>query len=159
MTTEPVLRRAVDGDIPVLVTHRRRMFEDIAAFRGRPFDPARVDAMDQAYTAYLHEHLTDDTFWAWGVEAEPGGQFVASAAVSLIQWIPKPSFDMLVYLHSVYTDPAYRQRGFARRSVQASIDFCRQRGFKRLVLHASHMGQTLYESLGFVLTNEMALDL
>ena len=62
-----------------------------------------------------------------------------------------------MYAHSVYTEVAYRRKGLARRILNAMIDDCRANEWPRISLHASELGRPLYESLGFVDTNEMRL--
>lgn len=61
------------------------------------------------------------------------------------------------YLLNVYTYPEFRKRGLARLLTQRAMEWCCQQGFKVLWLHASDFGRPLYESLGFVPTNEMKL--
>ena len=151
------LREATPADVPTLVIHRRRMFEDMAAAGGTPYDVTALDAMDVAYAAHLSLRLVDGAERAWVIES--GGRIVASGAVLLSEWLPRPRdlTGRLAYLHSVYTLPEYRRRGLARRIVETAIDFCRAQGLRRLVLHASRDGRPLYESLGFTPTNEMRL--
>ena len=60
---------------------------------------------------------------------------------------------------NVYTEPAYRRRGLARRLMIAMLDWLRQQGYGTVSLHASDYGRPLYESLGFKVTNEMRLQL
>lgn len=151
------LREAAPIDIPVLVNHRRRMFEDMDALRGKRHSAAGLDAMDALYTEQVRAHLTEGRLRAWVIECE--GRVVASGAILYSEWLPRPN-DMtrrLAYLHSVYTEPEHRRRGLARRIVLAAMDACRIEGLHRLVLHASDEGRSLYESLGFLPTNEMRL--
>ncbi|MGH2594245.1 MAG: GNAT family N-acetyltransferase [Anaerolineae bacterium] len=157
MVDDLPLRDATPADIPALVSHRRRMFEDMASARGTAQDPAGLYAMDAAYALHLHAHLGDDTLRAWVIEA--AGRIVASGAVSFLVWPPRPNdlTERLALLHSVYTAPEYRRRGLARRIVQTAIEVCRVEGLRRLTLHASEAGRLLYESLGFEPTNEMRL--
>ena len=157
MTDDLPLREATPADIAVLVSHRRRMFEDMSAVRGEPLALADLDAMDAAYGLHLRAHLTDGTLRAWVVEA--GRRIVASGAVSFSVWLPRPNdlTERLAYLHSVYTEPEFRRHGLARRIVRTAIDACRAAGLRRLTLHASDSGRPLYELLGFLSTNEMRL--
>ena len=159
MSDDLPLRQATLADVPALVNHRRRMFEDMDATEGRPSDRDALDHMAAAYTAHLCRHLPDGALRAWVVES--GARVAASGAVSLFEWLPRPHdvTDRLAYLHSVYTEPEFRRRGLARRIVLAAVDACRAAGLRRLTLHASLAGRPLYESLGFVITNEMRLRL
>jgi ribosomal protein S18 acetylase RimI-like enzyme len=61
------------------------------------------------------------------------------------------------YIWSVYTDPAYRGQGVARRLVQMAIDHLERCGCTSVVLHSSDAGKKLYSGLGFELATEMRL--
>ena len=50
---------------------------------------------------------------------------------------------------NVYTLPAYRRRGRARRGMEMLIDEARHRGLSSLELSATEQGRPLYEALGF----------
>jgi GNAT superfamily N-acetyltransferase len=134
------------------------MFEEMDALRGLVHDPASLAAMDALYASHLRAHLDGGRLRAWVAEAD--GLIVASGAVSfLASWPPRPDdlTECLALLHSVYTLADYRQRGLARRIVEAAIEACRTQGMKRLTLHASAAGRPMYEAMGFQATNEMRL--
>lgn len=153
------LRLATLDDIPVLVKHRRGMFEDMATLKGERYDPSGLAAMDAAYAPYARERLIDGRMQAWVIT--DGDRIAASGAILCVDWLPRPDGQksVLAYVHSVYTEPDCRQMGLARRILQAMIDECRARGLPRLTLHASDMGRHLYDSLDFLPTNEMRLTL
>ncbi len=157
MTDARALRLATVDDIPTLVNHRRRMFEDMAALQGEQLAQAGLDAMDAAYAALLRYEIPAGSTRVWVIE--DGGQVTASGALKFTDWLPRPDGSRrgLVYVHSVYTEPAYRQKGLARRILNAMLDYCRENGWPRISLHASEMGRGLYEQLGFKPTNEMRL--
>ncbi len=67
--------------------------------------------------------------------------------------LPRP------YLMSMYTVPSFRGRGVATRIVRASLDWAREHGYRRFTLHASDMGRSVYERLGFTPGREMVIDL
>ena len=150
-------RFATLNDIPVLVNHRRWMFEDMAAAQGEKYPKAGLDAMDAAYAAQLHAEMPLGASRVWVIE--DAGKIVASGAIRYADWLPRPDGKKrgMVYVHSVYTVPDYRRMGLARHVLQAMIDDCRAQGWPRITLHASEAGKSLYESLGFVPTNEMRL--
>lgn len=50
---------------------------------------------------------------------------------------------------NVYTLPAYRRRGLARRGMEMLIDEARRRGLSSLELSATEQGRPLYDALGF----------
>jgi GNAT superfamily N-acetyltransferase len=151
------LRLAAVDDIPALVTHRRRMFEDMYAQKDVVRDRAAYDAMDTAYADILHYEIPAGSTRAWVIA--DGGTIAASGALKFADWLPRPDGQRrgLVYVHSVYTAPEYRRQGLARRILQAMITYCRENGWPRINLHASDMGRGLYEELGFQPTNELRL--
>jgi ribosomal protein S18 acetylase RimI-like enzyme len=51
----------------------------------------------------------------------------------------------------------WRRRGVAEALMRAILDTLAERGIRRVVLHASDDGRSLYQRLGFVPTNEMRL--
>ena len=157
MTESLTLRVATVDDIPVLVSHRRRMFEDMAALRGEQHDRAGLETMEAEYATLLREEIPAGSTRAWVIDRD--GKIAASGALKITDWLPRPDGKRrgLVYVHSVYCAPEYRRRGLARRILQAMIAYCRDNGWPRLNLHASDMGRGLYEELGFKPTNEMRL--
>ena len=58
---------------------------------------------------------------------------------------------------NVFTEPDWRHQGIAVLLLERIIEWARAEHLDRLVLHASEAGRPLYESLGFVGTNEMRL--
>jgi GNAT superfamily N-acetyltransferase len=152
-----ILRLATVADIPTLVSHRRGMFEDMYASQDVTRDPAGYAAMDEAYAVLLHYEIPAGSTRAWVIE--DAGTIVASGALKFTDWLPRPDGQRrgLVYVHSVYTVPEHRRQGLARQILNAMIDYCRDNGWPRIILHASDMGRELYEDLGFKPTNEMRL--
>ena len=157
MTDALTLRPATATDIPVLVGHRRKMFEDMAALRGDPHNRAGLESMDAQYSAQLRYEVPSGSTRIWVIEID--GKIAASGALKLTDWLPRPDGSRrgLAYVHSVYTEPPYRRQGLARLILNTMIEYGRQNGWSRLSLHASEMGRGLYEELGFKPTNEMRL--
>jgi GNAT superfamily N-acetyltransferase len=50
---------------------------------------------------------------------------------------------------SVYTVSSHRRRGVARALLGLALEEARRRGLRRLVLHPTEDGESLYETLGF----------
>ena len=70
-----------------------------------------------------------------------------------------PAYRTYGYIWGVYVEPAYRCCGVARRLTEAAVDQLRAIGCTKALLHSSPHGRTVYDTLGFAPTNEMALDL
>ena len=60
---------------------------------------------------------------------------------------------------NVYMAVEFRRRGLAGELMKVALQWCRSNGVDTLVLHASPNGRRLYESMGFVGTNEMRIRL
>ncbi len=149
------IRQATLADAPIIVTHRRRMFEDM----GRD-DTAMLDAQDIQFAVWLRERLENGRYHGWLVE-DAAGSVVAGAGVWLLDWPPGPSGlgPYRGYILNVYTEPAARRRGLARRLVQACMAWCQAQGITIVSLHASDQGRPVYERLGFRPTNELRLEI
>jgi predicted GNAT family acetyltransferase len=63
------------------------------------------------------------------------------------------------YVWGVFVCPERRREGIASVLVQRSMNDLQQLGYSRVLLHASVMGNPVYEALGFTTTNEMQVDL
>jgi GNAT superfamily N-acetyltransferase len=148
------LRPATAADVPLLVRHRRAMWEAMGTLR-----PGQGDPTEPAYGAWVERLLGEGRLAAWVTEG-PGGP-VASGCVYLQEVHPRPGHPgpWCPYLLSMFTEPAWRGKGVARAIVQEAIAWSRARGQTRLALHASAAGRPLYERLGFQASPEMRLDL
>ena len=58
------------------------------------------------------------------------------------------------HLMNVYTNSNYRRQGIARKMVNMLIDDARDRGATEISLDATESGRPLYESLGFIDSDE-----
>jgi GNAT superfamily N-acetyltransferase len=159
MTTEPIFRLATSADAAVLARYRRCMFEDMALNEGKDYALQELVLMEAIFIQHVLARMDGEELVAWVVELD--GQVVSCAAVSVLPTVPAPGrLDMRwALLHNVYTLPEFRGRGFARKLVEISLDWCRQKGFGSLALSASAAGRPLYESMGFQPTNQMSLKL
>ncbi len=150
------LRATTLSDLPLLVAHRRRMWEAIGGRTRHELDRA-----DTAYRRWVRSESAGGRFFGYVVE-EKGGRVAGSGAIWLAPQLPRPgrlSGRRLPYIHSMYTDPAFRARGVASRLVRTMVCWARARGYARIYLHASPMGRSVYARLGFVAGNEMRLEL
>ncbi len=149
------IRVATAGDAAVIARHRVAMFRDMQALDDRDAGPLHDASLD-----YLRDALATGAYRGWLAEDDRGA-VAAGGAVIVRPGLPRPEnlrgADE-AYLLNVYTDPAHRRRGLARRLMEEMLAWCRERGIARVVLHASDDGAALYASLGFEpRTNEMQL--
>jgi GNAT superfamily N-acetyltransferase len=129
------------------------MFEDMGFA-----DTGILDAQEIGFRDWLRERLHNGRYRGW-FAVNAGGAVVSGAGLWLLDWPPGPTgiAPFRGYILNVYTEPAYRKRGLARSLVQAIIEWCHAQGIYAISLHASDEGRPIYESLGFVQTNEMRL--
>ncbi len=142
------IRNATPGDIPHIVDHREQMFRDMGI-------PAEFEAMSKATTAWLQSAIPSRTYRGW-LAVTADNTVVAGGGLIVIPWPPGPiTMDPRCgFVFNVFTDPAHRQQGLARRLMDTMHDWCRAEGIGRVVLNASRFGQPLYEQMGYVAANE-----
>jgi len=116
-----------------------------------------MQAHRETYIQWVQPRLEDETFI--GYFLCDGDAVIAGASLWLMPWTPDVITGKSVkgMIFNVYTEPDYRRQGLARRLVTTLIDWCKENGIDLVVLHASDEGRPLYESLGFIATNEMNL--
>ncbi len=151
------VERAGAGDLAILVAHRRRMWHDIGAARAR----AELDRADAAYRRWVVRETRAGRFVGFLVRGSDG-RVAGSGAIWLQPVQPRPGRLArleLPYILSMYSEPDLRGRGVASRLVRAMVRWARERGYRRVFLHASKAGRPVYAGLGFVEGNEMRRDL
>jgi GNAT superfamily N-acetyltransferase len=148
------IRPATSRDLAVVLHHRRRMFEDMGHT-----DPQALEVMLAVSTPLIERGVEDGTYRGW--LAEGGEGVVAGAGVILLQFQPHPMDPrpQRAWVVNMFTEPEHRRRGLARLLMDTIVTWCREEGLRFLYLHASDEGRPLYQSLGFVPSNEMRLQL
>ncbi len=143
---------ATKDEIPTLIAHHRKMFEEIWAVREMKLDSRKMLEMDEAYKKKLSEELKTNACKAWVIKVED--EIVAGGAISIVSMVPLPddSSYKVAYVHSVYTEPEYRAKGLAALIIKQIINYCRQNQINRITLHASDAGKSIYEKLGFIVS-------
>jgi GNAT superfamily N-acetyltransferase len=71
----------------------------------------------------------------------------------------QPSYRKIGYIWGVYVEPDYRHQGIGRSLTQMNLDYLKTLGCTRAILHASPLGRSVYEHLGFQPNNEMLIEL
>lgn len=152
------------------MTYRAATADDVAALAALRWEmecerhPERAatanhDEYLAAYVAATRGELERGIHRAWLAEAD--GEPVACAL--LIWWVMPPNLDdhqrRRGFVSSVYTRPAYRRQGISRQIMTMLIKEARTLRLQRLILWASDMGRPLYESLGFVSSRGLELNL
>ena len=122
-------------------------------------DEALLDAMAAKCHAWLLARMNRGEYLAW-LAIVSDRSIVAGTGLWFMDWIPHmfgtgPRGNIL----NVYTAPEFRRRGLASELVRCAMEWCRSNGIDLVVLHASSDARRLYDSLGFVGTNEMRIKL
>ena len=149
------MRRAATADAETLVAHRRAMFHDMG-YR----DEVALDSMAARFRVWLLEHMNAGDYHAWLVSA-PDGSIAAGTGLWLMDWPPHMIGQgaRRGNILNVYTNSRFRRLGLARQLMEIVLLWCRENRVDTIILHASHSGLTLYQSMGFTPTNEMRLRL
>lgn len=156
MTDDTItIRRASAADAAVLVQFRHDMFAEMGFAT-----PAQLERMRARMLDWLPAQIDAGRYRAW-LAVTGTGDIAAAAAVWLYDAPPHPVDAQTQRAHvlDVYTCPAYRRQGLARRLMTVIIDWCRAEGYAAITLRASDGGRPLYERLGFTTTSEMQLRL
>jgi GNAT superfamily N-acetyltransferase len=151
MNSEYRIRRATVEDAPVIARHRAAMFRDMGDASGD--DIARIES---ASILYLRRMISERRFLGWLAERQ--GKVVAGGGLVVSQLLPRPGAvdgGEQALILNVYCEPEHRRRGLARALMEAMLEWCKRERIAKVVLHASQDGRPLYESLGFIQTNEM----
>lgn len=150
------IRRATLLDVPTLARHRVEMFRDMGEVEG-----AAVDELRRAAARYMDVALASGEYIGWLAVGDDDHDVRGGAGVQLRSILPRPVERERIILGpealvlNVYTEHAWRRRGIARLLMEHVMTWAREARVDRLILHASPDGRTLYESLGFIATNEM----
>jgi GNAT superfamily N-acetyltransferase len=151
MADDPAIRTLSAGDQDVICRHREAMFLEM----GR--DPKLVAAMSLPFRSWLEDRLAQKRYF--GFVAEQDGRVVGGVGMMVIDWPPHPSHPLQNsrgYILNLYVDPDHRGKGLARRLMQAAEDQFARLGIDFMTLHASDAGRSVYASLGWQATTEMA---
>jgi GNAT superfamily N-acetyltransferase len=141
--TDYRIRRATLADEDRLVHQRVRMFVDM----GHPFDH---DEIGERFRRWMRAEMPAGTYYAWVAETGED-EVVAGGGLTVLPWPPGPSYPggRVAFVYNVYTEPAHRGRGLARRIMETMHTWCRAEGIESVALNASRAGQPLYETMGY----------
>jgi GNAT superfamily N-acetyltransferase len=149
------IRTAGVEDLADLIHQRRAMFEEMGHT-----DAGVLDRVDVVSREYFSAAWSAEKYRGWLAE-ELSGEIIGGGGIVIADWpgYPGEKRAARAWILNVYTEPAVRRRGVAKKLVEVMIEWCRSNGFGAVSLHASPAGRPLYEAIGFQQTNEMALKL
>ena len=152
------IRLATPADSRLLATHRVGMFRDM----GRT-TPEIEQPLFESCADYLAKAMERGEYVGWLAQLTAAPHTViGGGGVQFRPLVPRTDPEGKSVLTgkeglilNVYVDPAYRRQGVARKIMESIIAWAPGAGIVRLVLHASSDGRSLYESMGFLSSNEM----
>ena len=154
------IREATVAHIPLLARHRAAMFRDMGRLA-----PEQGPALARATADYLGDVLPRGEYLGWVAQTRSPDESIGGAGVQLRRILPRPASDSdrlelgpEAIVLNVYVEPTWRRRGVAEALMRAVLATLAERKVRRIVLHASDQGRSLYERLGFVQSNEMRLE-
>ena len=133
-------RRLTEADVPTFVTMRITQLKEEGAQSDLDLEPA--------LTAYYQKHLADGTSchgWQWTVKNCRHQRHVLCGKTAVLQ----QSHRQIGLLSSMYTNPAYRRQGIARKLLDHVVEEARTYGCGAVWITASEMGVLLYTAYGF----------
>jgi GNAT superfamily N-acetyltransferase len=148
------VRPVAPSDLTLICRHREEMFREA----GRT--EADLAAMAPPFRRWLEERLADGRYF--GFISMDRDRPVGGVGLMVIDWPPHPSHpldDRRGYVLNLFVEPTYRGRGVARGLMEEAERVFAQRGLRYVILHATEMGQPLYEQSGWLRTSEMAKSL
>lgn len=147
-------KRAGIEDLTVLVETRIKVLR-AANQLNEQADMSEVEI--QSYE-YYKKSLFDGSHVAYLVY--DGERFIGAGGVSFYQVMPtyhNPSGNK-AYIMNMYTDPEYRRKGIAYKTLDLLVQAAKDRKIIAISLETTDMGRPLYEKFGFVKMNsEMEL--
>jgi GNAT superfamily N-acetyltransferase len=157
------VRLATSADAAVIARHRAEMFRDMGGLPDALHDPLVAGT-----ARYLEEAIPSGEYVGWlASPLDTPTTIVAGAGIQRRRALPRPrayasrtvlAFGNEAIVLNVFTERAWRRRGLGRLLMEHVLGWARDVQLDTLVLHASSDGRRLYESLGFVQTNEMRYD-
>ncbi|PHJ57954.1 hypothetical protein VF14_25840 [Nostoc linckia z18] len=143
-------RRANLGDLEALVRLRLELLREAGDIK----DNTEIEAIAAATRNYLADKIPQGEFLVWVAEVE--NQIVGTSGLVLFT---RPPYDgnlsgLEAYIMNVYTIPQWRNQGIATALLKETISFVKETEAKRIWLHTTKDGKSLYEKLGFISTTK-----
>ena len=91
--------------------------------------------------------LCDGTHIAYLIFDE--NRFVGAGGVSFFRYCQQKA-----YIMNMYTNPEYRRKGIAYKTLDLLVHEAKQKGVTSISLEATVLGRPLYEKYGFVKMND-----
>ena len=147
-------RFATEEDIDLLTTSR----VEVLKAANKLDDDVDMTEVETTSREYYKKALADGSHLA--VLAMDGDKFIGAGGVSFYQVMPTyhNTSGKKAYIMNMYTNPNYRRKGIAYKTLDMLVEAAKERGIKQISLEATDMGRPLYEKYGFTqMESEMEL--
>jgi GNAT superfamily N-acetyltransferase len=136
------VRYAAIKDVDELVRLRCELWRAVQ-------EPEPTPDLIEATRRFFETRLGRDDFVT--LVADVGGEIAAVGTVHCFERLPYAEnlSGREFYLLNMYTRPKYRRQGYAADLIRRFQDLARERGARRIWLHASDAGRSVYERAGF----------
>jgi GNAT superfamily N-acetyltransferase len=151
--TQYFLRQATIDDVAFITRQRHAMFAEMG-------EVGNYAEANRRFSTWLQQAMRNQLYFGWFFETAQG-DIAAGGGVMLAPTPPSP-MDMNEYrgyVQNIYTEPAHRHQGLARKIVETIHQWCREQNLQTMVLHTSQFGRPMYEKLGYEDSTEMQLTL
>lgn len=143
-------KKATLDDVEILI--RTRI--EVLRAANKLSENVDVKEVEKTSREYYQIALQDETHTAYLVFDEE--KIVGTGGVSYFQVMPtyhNPS-GKKAYIMNMYTNPQYRRKGIAMKTLGLLVEDAKSRGISAISLEATDMGKPLYEKFGFVKMND-----
>lgn len=147
------ISKGTDRDLELLVEHRMKMWKEIHPDQKEQVEMIRPDTRE-----WITDLIKRGILTSFIVKDETGN--IAGSGCVMVrddQVRIKSTLSRVPYLMSMYTETGFRNMGVATLIVGKAIEWARENGFDRMLLHASRAGRGVYEKFGFKDTSEMRM--
>lgn len=143
------IRRATIDDVGELLALRLKLFRESGYLRSREPPPELIEAT----RTYLNKNLPTEHFFSWVALAD--GHLIGMSGLVFFQKPPTEEnlSGLEAYVMNMYTLPEWRKKGVATALMQEIIRYVQTTSAKRIWLHTTQDGQSVYERCGFVFTH------
>ena len=140
------IRLVTIDDVDELVRLRLDFLKEVGSVKSGVV----VGGLGAAMRDYFVRKLPSGEFLAWVAESE--GAIVATSGVTIFERPPNGGnvAGLEAYLSNMYTLPAWRGRGLGTALVAAAVAHLKATRVRRVWLHATEQGRSVYAKAGFV---------
>ncbi|BAU73857.1 GNAT family N-acetyltransferase [Metapseudomonas furukawaii] len=153
------VRPATLADLDSLIELRAYLLDGTTA-RYSSKTPEEAARWRTAYRSWLGSRLDEsDCVQILTAEHKESGQVLGCATAIIDQRAPAPGClnGLSGWVQSVVVEPQWRNRGIARQLMQHLLRWFANRGVDHVVLQSTESAGTLYQALGFTVSDERLL--